>query len=267
MFAFNAAAYLLNARYLTAMASAVKAPKKIKQRILFSVQQMVDAMSPANFLATNPDAQHRLLESKGESLHKGISQMLGDLKKGRITHTDDTAFEVGKNVATTAGAVVFENELFQLIQYQPLTRTVHARPLLIVPPCINKFYILDLQPENSLVRFAVAEGHTVFLMSWRNPSAELGHLTWDDYVDQAVLKAIALTQEISGQEQINALGFCVGGTLLATALAVMAARGKQPVASLTLLTSFLDFSDTGIIDVFIDEMQVGCGNRQSARAA
>ncbi|MES2832219.1 MAG: class I poly(R)-hydroxyalkanoic acid synthase [Pseudomonadota bacterium] len=256
LFAFNAAAYLLNARFLTAMAAAVKAPKKIKQRIMFSVQQMVDAMSPANFLATNPEAQHRLLESKGESLHKGIAQMLGDMKKGRITHTDDTAFEVGRNVATTAGSVIFENALFQLIQYQPLTKTVHERPLLIVPPCINKFYILDLQPENSLVRYAITEGHTVFLISWRNPDASLGHLTWDDYVGQAVIKAITVSQEISGQKQINALGFCVGGTLLATALAVMAARGEQPVASLTLLTSFLDFSDTGVIDVFIDELQV-----------
>jgi len=256
MLAFNAAAYLLNARFMTALAEAVKAPKKVKQRILFSVQQTVDAMSPANFLATNPEAQHRLLESKGESLHKGIAQMLGDLKKGRITHTNDTAFEVGKNVATTAGAVVFENSLFQLIQYEPLTKTVYERPLLIVPPCINKFYILDLQPENSLVRHAVAEGNTVFLISWRNPNASLGHLTWDDYIGQAVIEAISIVEKISAQPQMNAFGFCVGGTLLATALAVMAAQGKQPVASLTLLTSFLDFADTGVIDVFIDEMQV-----------
>jgi polyhydroxyalkanoate synthase len=254
--AFNAAAYLLNARFLTAMAEAVKAPPKAKQKVRFAVQQMVDAMSPANFLATNPDAQQKIVESKGESLQKGIAQMLSDMRKGRISQTDEGAFEVGRNVATTAGTVVYENPLFQLIQYQPLTKTVAERPLLIVPPCINKFYILDLQPENSLVRYAVEQGNTVFLISWCNPDASLGNLTWDDYVEQAVMKAISVTQEISKQDKINAFGFCVGGTLLSTALAVLYARGEKPLASLTLLTAFLDFSDTGVIDVFIDEMQV-----------
>ena len=256
LYAFNAATYLLNARFLTTMAEAVDAPPKAKQKIRFAVQQMVDAMSPANFLATNPDAQRKIVETKGESLQKGIHQMLADMKKGRISQTDETAFEVGRNVATTAGMVVFENDLFQLIQYQPLAKTVSERPLLIVPPCINKFYILDLQPENSLVRYAVEEGNNVFLVSWRNPDESMGHLTWDDYVEHAVMKAIAVTQEITKQDQINALGFCVGGTLLSTALAVMYARGEKPMASVTLLTAFLDFSDTGVIDVFIDETQV-----------
>ena len=256
LYAFNAATYLLNARFLTTMAEAVDAPPKAKQKIRFAVQQMVDAMSPANFLATNPDAQRKIVETKGESLQKGIHQMLTDMKKGRISQTDETAFEVGKNVATTAGMVVFENDLFQLIQYQPLATAISERPLLIVPPCINKFYILDLQPENSLVRYALEEGNNVFLVSWRNPDESMGNLTWDDYVEQAVMKAIAVTQEIAKQDQINALGFCVGGTLLSTALAVMYARGEKPVASVTLLTAFLDFSDTGVIDVFIDEMQV-----------
>ena len=254
--AFNAAAYLLNGRFLATMADAVKAPPKEKQKIRFAVQQMVDALSPANFLATNPDAQAKVVETKGGSLQKGMVQMLADMKKGRISQTDESAFEVGGNVATSAGMVVFENDLFQLIQYAPLTKTVSERPLLIVPPCINKFYILDLQPDNSLVRYAVEQGNTVFLVSWRNPDASLGHLTWDDYVGQAVFKAIEVAQAISGQAQINALGFCVGGTLLSTALAVLYARGEKPVASLTLLTAFLDFSDTGVIDVFIDEEQV-----------
>ena len=254
--AFNAATYLLNAKFLMAMADGIKAPPKAKQKVQFAVQQMVDAMSPANFLATNPDAQQKIVESKGGSLQKGITQMLADIRKGRISQTDETAFEVGRNVATTAGTVVHENDLFQLIQYEPLTKTVAERPLLIVPPCINKFYILDLQPENSLVRYGVEEGNTVFLVSWRNPDASLGHLTWDDYVEQAVMEAIKVTQDITKQDKINALGFCVGGTLLSTALAVMAARGEKPVASLTLLTAFLDFSDTGVIDVFVDEMQV-----------
>lgn len=254
--AFNAAAYLLNARFLMAMADAVEATPRAKQKIRFAIQQMVDAMSPANFLVTNPEAQQKILDTKGESLAKGISHMIEDMQKGRISQTDESAFEVGKNVATTEGAVVFENELFQLIQYKPLTKAVYERPLLLVPPCINKYYILDLQPDNSLVRYAVEQGHTVFLVSWVNPDASLGHLTWDDYIQDGAIKAIEVSQEISGSEQINALGFCVGGTIIASALALLYARGENPVSSLTMLTSFLDFSDTGVIDVFIDEAQV-----------
>lgn len=254
--AFNAAAYLLNARFLNALADAVEATPRAKQKIKFAVQQMVDAMSPANFLASNPEAQQKLIETKGESLSKGIAHLLEDMQKGRISQSDESAFEVGRNVATTEGQVVYENDLFQLIQYKPLTKSVYERPLLLVPPCINKYYILDLQPENSLVRYAVEQGHTVFLVSWCNPGPELGHLDWDDYIGQGVIQAIATVQEISRQEQINLLGFCVGGTLLATALAVLYGRGKQPAASLTLLTTLLDFSDTGVIDVFIDEAQV-----------
>ncbi|HVK94393.1 MAG TPA: class I poly(R)-hydroxyalkanoic acid synthase [Noviherbaspirillum sp.] len=253
---FTAAAYLLNARFLMQMADAVEATPRAKQKIRFAVQQMVDAMSPANFLVTNPEAQQKIIETKGESLAKGITHMIEDMQKGRISQTDESAFEVGKNVATTEGAVVFENELFQLIQYKPLTKAVYERPLLLVPPCINKYYILDLQPENSLVRYAVEQGHTVFLVSWCNPDASLSHATWDDYIEKGAITAIGVAQEISGHEQINALGFCVGGTILSTALAVLYGRGEKPVASLTLLTTLLDFSDTGVIDVFIDEAQV-----------
>jgi len=256
MHAFSAAAYLLNARFLMAMADSVEATPRAKQKIRFAVQQMVDAMSPANFLATNPEAQQKLIETKGESLTKGIALLLEDMQKGHISQTDEAAFEVGRNVATTEGAVVFENELFQLIQYKPLTKTVHERPLLLVPPCINKYYILDLQPENSLVRYAVEQGHTVFLVSWCNPDASLGNATWDDYIERGAVKAINVVQDIAGQEQINALGFCVGGTIISTAVALLAARGESPVASLTLLTTFLDFSDAGVIEVFIDEAQV-----------
>ncbi len=254
--AFQASSYLLNARFLTALADAVQAPAKAKQKLRFSVQQMIDAMSPANFLATNPEAQQKILDTKGESLVRGMSNMLSDMKKGHISQTDENAFEVGTNVATSEGAVVFENAFFQLLQYKPLTKTVAQRPLLIVPPCINKFYILDLQPANSLVRYAVDEGHTVFLVSWRNADESIDHATWDEYIEEAVIKAIDLVQTISNQPQINALGFCVGGTLLSTALAVLAARGEHPVASLTLLTTFLDFSDTGAIDVYVDEERV-----------
>src|SRR5450830_1876200 len=255
-FAWQAAVYQLNARFLNALVDAVQASDKVKQKLRFAVQQIIDALSPANFLATNPEAQQKILDTNGESLTRGIAQLFADLQKGRVSQTDETAFEVGKDVATTEGAVVFENALFQLIQYKPLTKTVHARPLLIVPPCINKLYILDLQPQNSLVRYAVDQGNTVFLVSWRNADASMETTSWDQYVDDAVVRAIHVVQEISGQEQINALGFCVGGTILSCALAVLAARGEAPVASLTLLTAFLNFLDTGAIDVYIDDAQI-----------
>lgn len=254
--AFSAASYLLNARFLMAMAEAVEGSDKTKQKIRFAVQQVIDAISPANFLVTNPEAQAKIIETKGESLAKGISQMLADMQKGRISQTDESAFEVGKNVATTEGAVVFENKLFQLIQYTPLTKTVHERPLLMVPPCINKFYILDLQPENSLVRYAVEQGHTVFLVSWANPDESMANVTWHDYIEEGAIKALQVAREISKKDKVNAFGFCVGGTIISTALAVLADRGEHPVSSLTLLTTLLDFSDTGILDVFVDEMQV-----------
>jgi polyhydroxyalkanoate synthase subunit PhaC len=256
MASFSAASYLLNAELLMSMADAVEAPPREHQKIRFAVQQMVDAMSPANFLATNPEAQQKLIETKGESLAKGLANMLADMQKGRISLSDESAFEVGRNVATSAGDVVFENELFQLIQYKPVTPTVRQVPLLMVPPCINKFYILDLQPENSLVRYAVEQGNTVFLVSWRNPDKSLSGTTWDDYVEQGAIKAIEVTRTISGADKINAFGFCVGGTIVSTALAVLAARGEQPAASLTLLTTLLDFADTGVLEVFVDETQV-----------
>ena len=249
LYAFNAAAYLLNARFMMAMADAVKASPKVKQKIRFAIQQTIDAMSPSNFLVTNPEAQKKLVETKGESLAKGIALMLADMQKGRISQTDETAFKVGENVATTEGAVVFENELFQLIQYKPLTKTVFERPLLLVPPCINKFYIMDLQPANSLVRYAVEQGHTVFLVSWVNPDASLKQASWDDYIETGAIKAIEVVRDITGQDQINTLGFCVGGTIVATALSVLLARGDKPASSLTLLTTLLDFSDTGVLEV------------------
>lgn len=248
--------YLLNGRTLGRMAEQVEADDKTKARIRFAVQQFVDAASPSNFLALNPEAQKLALDSHGETLARGLQHLWGDVQRGHVSQTDESAFEVGKNVATTTGNVVFENALFQLIEYAPLTKTVHARPFLLVPPCINKFYILDLQPDNSLIRYAVSEGHRVFVVSWRNPDDSVKHLGWDDYIEQGAIQAIRVVQEISGQEQINALGFCVGGTILATALAVLAARGEQAAASLTLLTTLLDFADNGILDIFVDEASV-----------
>ncbi len=251
--AYAAAAYQLQSRTLAALADAVQADDKTRARIRFSVDQWLAAMSPSNFLALNPEALQKALDTQGESIAKGMANLLHDVRQGHISMTDESGFEVGRNVATSEGAVVFENELFQLIEYKPLTAKVHERPFLMVPPCINKYYILDLQPGNSLIRYAVSQGQRTFVVSWRNPDESLAHKTWDDYIEGAVLKAIDVAREIGGVPQINALGFCVGGTMLASALAVLAARGQQPVASATFLTTLLDFSDTGILDVFIDE--------------
>jgi polyhydroxyalkanoate synthase len=264
MTAFSVASYLLNSEFMMALADAVEVAPRDKQKIRFAVQQMVDALSPANFLATNPEAQQNMLDTKGESLTKGLQNMLADMQKGRISQSDESAFEVGRNVGITPGTVVFENALFQLIQYTPATPTVHAVPLLMIPPCINKYYILDLQPENSLVRYVVEQGNTVFMVSWRNPDAGMGNLTWDDYIEQGAIRALDVTREIAGQDKVNVFGFCVGGTIAATALAVEAARGRHPAASLSLFTTLLDFSDTGVLDVFIDEHQVAAREQKLA---
>ncbi|WP_312782228.1 class I poly(R)-hydroxyalkanoic acid synthase [Acidovorax temperans] len=251
--AFSAAAYLLNARTLMGLADAVEGDEKTRARIRFGVEQWMAAMAPSNFLAFNAEAQKKAIETKGESIAKGMQNLLHDIRQGHVSMTDESLFEVGRNVATTEGAVVYENELFQLLEYKPLTTKVYERPFLLVPPCINKFYILDLQPDNSFIRYAVEQGHRTFVVSWRNPHEDLAHKTWDDYVEDGAMAAIDVVQSITGAEQINALGFCVGGTILSNALAVMAARGQEPVASATFLTTLIDFADTGILDVFIDE--------------
>ena len=251
--AFLAEMYLLNSRTLLHLAKGVEGDEKTKARIRFAVLQWIDATSPSNYLALNPEALKKAIDTQGQSLTQGLSQLWNDAQRGHLSQSDESAFEVGRNVATSAGSVVFENEFFQLLEYAPLTAKVHERPILFVPPCINKFYILDLQPENSLIRHTVAEGNRVFVMSWKNAGDEIAQRTWDDYIEEGPLRAIALVQEISGQKQINTLGFCIGGTILACALAVLAARGERPAASMTLLTTFLDFSDTGILDIFIDE--------------
>jgi len=254
---FTAAMYLLNSRALLGLTDAVEADAKTRNRLRFAVEQGLAAAAPSNFLAFNAEAQQKAIETQGESIAKGMQNLLHDARQGYVSMTDESLFTVGQNVATTEGAVVFENELFQLMEYKPLTEKVFERPFLLVPPCINKFYILDLQPENSFIRYAVSQGHRTFVISWRNPDESLATKTWDDYIEHAVIKAIAVTSEIAGKagtdDAVNALGFCVGGTLLTTALAVLAARGEKPVASATLLTTLLDFEESGILDVFIDE--------------
>ena len=262
---FSAALYLVNAKTLMSLAEAVEGSAKTKARVRFAVQQWIDASAPSNFMAFNAEAQKKAIDTKGESVAKGVQNLLADMKQGHVSMTDESVFEVGRNVATTEGAVVFENDLFQLIEYKPLTAKVYERPFLLVPPCINKFYILDLQPENSFIRYAVEQGHHTFVVSWRNPNEELAQKTWDDYIEHAILKSISVTREITGAETINALGFCVGGTMLSTGLAVLAARGEKPVNSATLLTTLVDFTDTGILDVFIDENFVKFREMQFAK--
>ena len=249
-------AYLAQVDLLTKALEASPLDERSKGQWRFALRQVTDALSPANNLMTNPEAQKLALDTGGKSLIEGLKLFTEDLAKGRISMTDESAFDVGENIATTPGSVIFQNELIQLIQYSPSTDEVYERPLVIVPPSINKFYILDLQPANSFVGHAVAEGHTVFLVSWRNAGPEQGQLTWDDYIDDGVLRAIEVALEITGADKANTLGFCVGGTLLASGLAILQARGQQTAASVTLLTTLLDFSDTGEIGLLIDEKGV-----------
>lgn len=251
--------------YSTLLKDAIeKAPvnEKTKGQMEFAARQFLDAISPANSLATNPEAVQLAIDTGGRSLTDGMGHFSEDIIKGRISITDEKAFEVGKDLALTPGAVVFENELMQLIQYAPSSDRVGKRPLVIVPPCINRFYVLDLQPGNSLVRYAVEQGNTVFMVSWRNASSEMSGLTWDDYLERGVMKAIDAALEISGADRVNALGFCIGGALLASTLAVQKAKGEQKVASLTLMTTMLDYTDTGELGLLVTEEGVAKRERE-----
>jgi polyhydroxyalkanoate synthase len=252
LFDYIKQSYLLTSKMLVQAVENANLDDGTKKKMVFFTKQFIDAMSPANYAATNPEVLKMAMETKGESVATGLKHLLADLEKGRISMTDESAFEVGKNLAVTPGSVVFENELIQLIQYAPASDTVYARPLLMVPPCINKFYIMDLQPDNSFVRYSVEQGHTTFLISWRNIDATTQHLGWDDYLSKGVIQALDVVREISGQKTVNALGFCVGGTLLASAVAVLEAQGKHWVESLTLMTALLEFSYVGDIGVYVD---------------
>lgn len=248
-----AESYLGISRLALEAIDAADLPAHSKHRMKFFMGQYFDAVSPANFLMTNPDAMQAALKSHGETLRAGIENLKSDMAKGHISMTDESVFHVGKNIAVTPGSVVFENDIFQLLQYAPQTDDVYVRPLLMVPPCINKFYILDLRPDNSFIEYAVQQGFTVFVMSWRNVNARFGNLTWDDYLLHGVIKAIDTVRVITNVEKINTLGFCVGGTMLASALAVLRRMGHDVVESSTFLTTFLDFSEVGDIDAYVDE--------------
>jgi polyhydroxyalkanoate synthase subunit PhaC len=248
--------YLINSRYVNDLIEHSAVDEKTRGKMRFFARQILDALSPSNYLVTNPQSLRLAMETGGDSVATGIKNLIEDIGKGQISMTDENAFEVGGNLAVTPGAVIFENELIQLIQYRPLTDSVSIRPLVLIPPAINKFYVLDLQPDNSFVRYAVEQGSTVFMVSWRNITDQQGHLTWDDYLEHGVMRAIDVALAITGADRANALGFCVGGTMLSCAAAVLAARGLDKIASLTFLATMLDFSDAGEIGLLMDEPSV-----------
>ncbi|MBL4900260.1 MAG: class I poly(R)-hydroxyalkanoic acid synthase [Colwellia sp.] len=248
--------YLLTSKLLTDKVNDSTLDDTSKKKCDFYTRQFIDAMSPSNFALTNPEVLKETLDSKGQNLVSGLENLMEDMKKGRITMTDESAFELGKNLATTPGSVVFQNELMQLVHFKPMTEKVNERPILIVPPCINKYYILDLSEHNSYVRYCLEQGNDVYIISWRNPDESLGDITWDGYISGGTIPAIDAVKEISGSKKINAVSWCIGGTMLATTMAVLAAKRKKPIASATFFTTLLDFSDPGELGVFIDEAQV-----------
>jgi polyhydroxyalkanoate synthase subunit PhaC len=260
-FDFIKQSYLLTAKY---MQNAVKAAEglddKAQKKVEFYTKQFVDAMAPTNFAATNPEVVRATIESKGDNLVRGLKNLLTDIERGKgrlsIRMTDETAFEVGKNVAVTPGKVVYENDLIQLLQYDPTTPTVAKRPLLIIPPWINKFYILDLREKNSFIRWATTQGQTVFVISWVNPDERLAAKTFEDYMTEGPLAALDAIEAATGEREANVIGYCLGGTLLAATLAYMAAIGDERFASATFFTALTDFKEAGDLGIFIDEEQL-----------
>lgn len=258
VFDFIKQSYLLTSRWMQSAVGDVEGlDDKTQKKVDFFTRQYVEALSPTNFVMTNPEVLRATYETHGENLVNGLQNLLEDLERGGgkldIKMTDLDAFEVGKNVATTPGKVVFRNELMELIQYSPATEKVAKTPLLIVPPWINKFYILDLRPKNSFIKWAVEQGQTVFVISWVNPDAELAKKTFDDYMLEGPLAALDAIEAATGEKQVNAIGYCIGGTLLGCALAYMAAKDDKRVKSATFFTTMLDFEEAGELGVFIDE--------------
>jgi len=261
LFDFIKQSYLLSARWMQSTVQDVEGlDDKTAKKVDFYTRQFVDAMAPSNFVMTNPLVLRATLESGGENLVKGLQNLLDDLERGKgklsIKMTDPEAFEVGRNIAVTPGKVVYQNDLMQLLQYEPTTEQVYKRPLLIMPPWINKFYILDLREKNSFIKWAVAEGFTVFVMSWVNPDARLAQKTFEDYMLDGPLTALDVIAEATGERDANVVGYCLGGTLLACTLAYMAVKGDDRVTSGTFLTTMTDFSEAGELGVFIDEEQL-----------
>ena len=248
--------YLLSSRWLTGMVNDSTLDDATKKKCDFYTRQFIDAMSPANFAATNPEVLKETMETQGQNLLAGLENLMNDMEKGSISMTDESAFTLGENLATTPGSVVFENKLIQLVHFAPMSQQVNERPILIVPPCINKYYILDLSEDNSYVRYCLEQGNDVYIISWKNPDQTLGDVTWDEYITEGVIPATDAVKAISSASKINAVSWCIGGTMLATAMSVLASKRKKPFASVTFFTTLLDFSDPGELGVFIDESQV-----------
>ena len=261
LFDFIKQSYLLTARWMQSTVNEVEGlDEKTAKKVDFYTRQFVDAMAPSNFVVTNPEVLRTTLESGGENLLKGLENLLDDLERGkgnlRIKMTDSTKFKLGENIAITPGKVIFQNDLMQLLQYEPTTEQVFRKPLLIIPPWINKYYILDLRPENSFIKWAVDQGHTVFVVSWVNPDAELATKRFEDYMMEGPLAALDAIEKATGESSINVIGYCLGGTLLACTLAYMKAKDDKRVASATFFTTMIDFSESGELGVFIDEEQL-----------
>jgi polyhydroxyalkanoate synthase len=260
--------YFLMSNWLTRLVDDAALDPETHRRVKFYTRQYLSAMAPSNFPLTNPEVLRRAGETEGRSLLDGLVRFLDDLERGdghlRVRMTDERAFALGENIATSPGKVVFRNELIELIQYAPATATVHRRPLLIVPAWINKFYILDLQEQNSFVKYAVDRGFTVFLISWVNPTAELADRRFEDYLRQGPLAALEAVEAATGEREVNLLGFCIGGILSATLLSHLAATGEHRVASATFLATLFDFTDVGEIGVFVDPDQVAALERHTA---
>jgi polyhydroxyalkanoate synthase subunit PhaC len=261
LFDFIKQSYLLTARWVQSTVKQVDGlDDKTARKVDFYTRQFVDAMAPSNFVLTNPEVLRTTIESGGDNLINGLKHMLDDLERGKgrlmIKMTDMAAFKIGENIAVTPGKVVFENDLMQLIQYNPTTETVKRRPLLIIPPWINKFYILDLRPRNSFIKWAVDQGHTVFVISWVNPDEHLAKKGFDDYMLEGPLAALDAIEKATGEREANVIGYCLGGTLLAATLAYMAVKGDDRIKSATYFVAMTDFAEAGELSVFIDEEQL-----------
>jgi len=253
--------YLIAARHLHGTLGKVEGlDEQTARKVDFYTRQYIDALSPSNFLLTNPEVMRETVASGGQNLVKGLNNLLEDLSRGggqlRLRMTDENAFKLGANIATTPGSVVFQNDLIQLIQYAPTGETVHRRPLLVIPPWINKYYILDLRESNSFVKWATGQGHTVFVVSWVNPDKKLAHKRFDDYLTEGVLDALDAMEKATGEREANVIGYCLGGTLLACALGYLAAKKDERIVSATFFASLIDFSEAGELEVFIDEQQI-----------
>lgn len=248
--------YLLISKMVCSITSELELDKKKKRKLNFYNRQFLDAFSPTNFVMTNPEVLKKTYETKGENLIEGFKNLMKDLQNHNISQTDGITFKVGKNLAITEGSVIYRNELIELIQYSPLTTEVYSIPLLIIPPWINKYYILDLQKSNSFVRYTAEQGFTVFIISWKNPSSEMGPIKFDDYLEKGILRSIEVMQKITGAEKVNTLGYCIGGTLLGVTLAVLLARKQEYINSATFLASMLDFTDIGPMGDVIEEALV-----------